>query len=247
MRFKVVETVKIEKQNLDGVLFEGNWIRGPNAHMKFEAPSLLAPASANDRKSSRVSKVEYFQFSKQNSELSSIVRAEEAYYDDAKKLWVLARGVETQFTWENSLRVGKNTRFKERETEIRSQPPKLIREGVGSDHLSFWTLRDLLKKSTGGAVLSREVDLYQKLSSPMACFFFVFFALPFCLRHERQADTYVGIVWCLVAAIVYWIGNFSLRSLAQNGVISPLIAAAAVPLLLSIPCAWLYFKLDTQK
>jgi lipopolysaccharide export system permease protein len=247
MQFKIVETVKIEKQSLDGVLFEGNWIRGKNAHMKFESPSLLSPVQPNERKSSRISKVEYFQFSPQNSEITSLIRANEAYYDEQKKIWVLVKGVETQFTNQNNRKIGKNTHFLERETEIRSQPPKLVREGVGSDHLSYWTLRNLLQKSTGGSVLSREVDLYQKLTSPLACFFFVFFALPFCLRQERQADTYVGIVWCLVAAIVYWIGNFSLRSLAQNGVIAPQIAAAVVPLLLAIPCGWLYFRLDHQK
>jgi lipopolysaccharide export system permease protein len=247
LSFKVVETVKIEKQNFNDVLFDGNWIRGPNAHMKFDSPSLIAPSLGDKNSNYRLSNVEYFQFSQENKEATLIAQAKEAIYDENKKIWILHNGVETKFEWKNNLRVGRNIRFLLRETEIRSQPPKLIKEGIGSDHLSYWTLKQLLKRSPAGTIRSREVDLYQKLTTPVACFFFVFFALPFCLRHERQADTYVGVLWCLVAAIIYWIGNFSLKTLAQNGVVSPFFAAFCVPFLLSIPCAWFFLKLDQQK
>ena len=91
---------------------------------------------------------------------------------------------------------------------------------------------------------AREVDLYQKLSIPFANLIFVFFALPFALKHERNADTYIGIMYCLIAAIVYWVGNLSMRSLAQNGLFPPLIAAWAVPALLGVFCFWLVRKLD---
>ena len=77
---------------------------------------------------------------------------------------------------------------------------------------------------------SREADLYQKLSGPLSNLIFAFFALPFALRRERQADTYIGIVVCLLTAAVYWGGAASMRTMAVSGALSPHVAAWLPPI-----------------
>ncbi|MEN9825508.1 MAG: hypothetical protein RI953_1253 [Pseudomonadota bacterium] len=72
---------------------------------------------------------------------------------------------------------------------------------------------------------SRETDLYQKLSSPFANLVFAFFAFPFALRRERQADTYIGIVACLLIAAVFWGSAAAMRAIAASGSLPGYIAA----------------------
>jgi lipopolysaccharide export system permease protein len=122
----------------------------------------------------------------------------------------------------------------------------LLGEGVTSDQIGFFELRELIDEARqgGGALKNLEVELFQKLSLPLANFIFVFFALPFALRRERQTDTYWGVLMCLGAAILYWIGNLVMRNLGVNGVVPPALAAWLVTLVLLGGCLWVVRKLD---
>jgi lipopolysaccharide export LptBFGC system permease protein LptF len=64
------------------------------------------------------------------------------------------------------------------------------------------------------------------------------------LRRERQADTYVSIVVCLVAAIVYWVGNASMKTMAQNGLLNPVVAAWLVNVVFLAGSVVILRKLD---
>lgn len=229
-----VETVKIEKQPLEKIFLESNWVKGGTAILHFQSLNQIRKALEG---------VEYFQF-RNPSDIKEFVYAPHAVFDASKGVWVLENAVVNVFSAPGKLA---GTRFAASyPTTVSSQPPRLLRDKVTSDQVSYWELKSLIAQSTaaGGAISEREVDLYQKVSRPFANLLFVFFALPFALRRERQADTYIGIVLCLAAAILYWVGNMSLRSLAQNSVIHPLFAAWTMPVVLAVLVFFVVHKLD---
>ena len=234
LHLKKVETVKIEKSALGEMFFESNWIRGSNSILHFRKINQGAQSLEG---------VEYYEFAKP-SVLAAVTHARQASFSSELKVWQLENSRVSYFSANGAFQ---RFEFQQaRSTNVSSRPPRLLGEGVTSDQISYKELRKLILDSqkAGGALAAREVDLYQKLSIPFANLIFVFFALPFALKHERNADTYIGIMYCLIAAIVYWVGNLSMRSLAQNGLFPPLIAAWAVPALLGVFCFWLVRKLD---
>ncbi len=234
LHLKKVETVKIEKSELGRMFFESNWVRGEGSILHFKALNQVERGLEG---------VEYFVFSNP-SQVRTVVHARQAFFDGERSTWILRDARETNFDGQGRMT---GARFLPTcPTNVVSQPPRLLREGVTADQISYRELRELIDQSkrAGGAIASREVDLYQKLSLPLANFLFVFFALPFALRKERQADTYVGVIYCLTAAILFWVGNLSMRNLAQNGVVHPLIAAWSVTAVLGALCFLLVRKLD---
>jgi lipopolysaccharide export system permease protein len=235
LHLKKVETIKIEKSELAKMFFESNWVRGENSILHFKELNQVTGALEG---------VEYFVFRGSN-EVKTFVHAKKAEFDVSQMAWRLDEALVSEFG--RKAKLSQMQRYKSYLTNVVSQPPRLLREGVTSDQISFRELSRLIaqSKAAGGAISNREVELYQKISLPLANFLFVFFALPFALRRERQADTYMGIVYCLGAAIVFWVGNLSMRNLAQNGVIPPLIAAWVVTFLLGTACALLVRKLDS--
>lgn len=219
LRLQKVETVKIEKSELSQMFLESQWVRGEDSILHFKKlnqieRTLVAP--------------EYILL-RDKTEVAKIVFAEKAVFEQGLNVWILVNAQVSHFSEAGELL--EHVRVERYPTNISSQPPKLLREGVSSDFVSFRELRRVLNesRSAGGAMTSREADLYQKLSSPLSNLIFAFFALPFALRRERQADTYIGIVVCLLVAAVYWGGSASMRTMAVSGALSPYIAAWLPP------------------
>jgi lipopolysaccharide export system permease protein len=235
IHLKKVETVKIEKSALGKMFFESNWVKGDNSILHFK---LLNQAKQ------RLESVEYFVFDDGVDQIRSFVHARFAQFDATSSVWVLHEAFVTKVNANGTVHgVAFAPTFK---TNVESKPPKLLGEGVTSDQIGFFELRELIDEARqgGGALKNLEVELFQKLSLPLANFIFVFFALPFALRRERQTDTYWGVLICLGAAILYWIGNLVMRNLGVNGVVPPALAAWLVTLVLLGGCLWVVRKLD---
>jgi lipopolysaccharide export LptBFGC system permease protein LptF len=126
------------------------------------------------------------------------------------------------------------------DSRLTAEPPRILSANVGSTDLGFLELLKLMRESeqAGISAQKRLIDLYQKVSLPLANVLFIFLAMPFCIRHERQTDTYAGIFVALALALVYWAGNFALRTLAQNGHVPPVLAAFAMSGLLLFFGLW---------
>lgn len=234
LHLQKIETVKIEKQPLERIFLESNWVKGESAILHFKTLNQVQGS---------LDESEYFKFEKP-SVIQEFVYAKRAVFDALKGVWVLENAIVTSFDADGKKA---RTQFKPKyPTTVYSQPPRLLREGVTSDQVGYLDLLELIGQSrkAGGAVADREVDLYQKISLPLANFLFILFALPFALRRERQADTYIGIVFCLAVAIVYWVGNILMRNLAQNGVVNPMLAAWTMTVLLAVAGVYLVQKLD---
>jgi lipopolysaccharide export system permease protein len=222
---KKVETVKIEKSELGKMFFESNWVKGENSILHFKA--------LNQAKQ-RLEGVEYYEIPRgmDVSEVRTIHYARNAQFDSTKQVWVMSDVFVNRFDGRG--RLVSQEKKPVLDTNVESKPPKLLGEGVTADQIGFFELGSLIReaKKGGGALKRLEVELYQKLALPFANLIFVFFALPFALRRERQTDTYLGVLICLAAAIMYWVGNLALRNLAINGVLPPYLAAWLVTWLL---------------
>jgi len=236
LRLQKVEKVKIEKSQLSQMFLESHWVRGTNSILHFKKLDQLERALVLP---------EYI-IMNSSHEVGAIVNARKAVFNSKQAVWELVDSRVSQFGQAGELlSVAQQSRYF---TNVSSQPPKLLREGVSSDFVSFRELRRVLveSRSTGGPMAIREVDLYQKLSSPFANFLFAFFALPFALRRERQADTYIGIVVSLLAAAMYWGGAASLRTMALSGAVSSHLAAWLPPLLFSCVAGFLAIRVDRR-
>ena len=236
---KKVETVKIEKAELGKMFSESNWVKGENTILHFRALNQARQ---------RLEGVEYFLIppGQDVSEIRTVHYAQHASFDQKKGIWILSEVSVSQFDGRGRL-VAQMFRPTVA-TNVVSKPPKLLGEGVTADQIGFFELSNLIAeaKRGGGALKRLEVELYQKLALPFASLIFVFFALPFALRRERQTDTYLGVLICLLAAILYWVGNLALRNLAVNGVMPPLIAAWLVTWILFLGSALVVRRLDNQ-
>lgn len=234
LMLRYVETVKIKKKEYDPMFLESKWVRGTGSILHFERFDPLSRVLYGPQ---------YYVFV-DVSRVKTFAYANRAVFDDKTWSWKLEDAVVTSFTANGEIKgVSVEALLP---TTVSSEPPRILREGITSDQLSYRELRDLIRLSarSGGNLADRQVDLQQKLALPFANLLFIFLALPFALRRERQADTYVSVVICLVAAIVYWIGNASMKSLAQNGLLNPVVAAWAVNVLFLVGAIVILRKLD---
>jgi lipopolysaccharide export system permease protein len=235
---KKVETVKIEKAELGKLFFESNWVKGDHSVLHFKALNQVKQRLEGIEhyvmpEGSSVSDVRVFQY------------AQYAQFNENIKVWVLFDVSESRFD-EKGILV-KQQHLDSYHTNVVSKPPKLLGEGVTADQIGYFELRALVNEARkgGGALKRLEVELYQKLALPFANLIFVFFALSFALRRERQTDTYLGVLACLLAAILYWVGNLALRNLAVNGVVPPFLGAWLVTWVLLVGSYFVVRRLDT--
>jgi LPS export ABC transporter permease LptG len=222
-KLRIVETVKIEKSKLNGMFFDSKWIRSGNGVLHFKG---------YDRIRGLLKEPILYTFTN-SSELSSVVRSENAGFDAHSKSWILENAFATKFDTKTPEKL--ETQFYERyDSRIEADPPRMISSGIQPMELGFFELRELIQESekAGISAQKRVVDLYQKLSQPLASFLFIFLSLPFAMRRERQAESYAGIIVSLLLAMVFWVGNFSLRSFAQSEILAPWFAAAFMPVAL---------------
>ena len=219
-KLRLVESVKIEKSKMNGMFFDSKWIRSGNQVLHFRG---------YDRIRGLLKDPVLYTFAS-SSELKSVTRSQSAAFDSSTNSWSLNNAVATSF--DARLAEKLEVRFFERfDSGIQAEPPRMISSGIQPVELGFLELRELIRESekAGISAQKRLIDLYQKVSLPFANFLFIFLALPFAMRRERQSENYAGIIITLLLAIIFWVGNFSLRSFAQNELISPVLAALLMP------------------
>jgi lipopolysaccharide export system permease protein len=258
-RLRYVETVKIERSRLSRMFLDSHWIRSGEVVLHFESYDRIRGILRNTT---------LYTFADASS-LSSVARSSRAYFDPRSESWVLQNAIQTVFPSGVGLSSGMSSNVKmgvplgneswstkelrlrylpTLDTRLTAEPPRILSANVGTADLGFVELLQLMRESeqAGISAHKRLIDLYQKLSLPLANVLFIFLAVPFCIRHERQADTYAGVFVALGLALVFWAGNFALRSLAQSGLVPPLVAAFSMSLLLLAFGSWQLRQLNSR-
>lgn len=240
-RLRYVESVKIEGSKQSRMFLESNWIRSGATVLHFASydrirgilrrPTLYLLSSAN--------------------ELRWVAQSARASFDARTESWVLQDAVVTHFEGANSpssaarpsgsgqSAAGPWLRLEflpALDSRLAAEPPRILSAEVGPNELGFFELLGLIRESQNAGISAQKrlVDLYQKISMPLANTLFIFLALPFAMRQERQSETYTGILLALCFSLFYWAGNFSLRTLSQGGVLPPFLAAFSMSILLLI-------------
>ncbi|WP_397599563.1 LptF/LptG family permease [Silvanigrella sp.] len=232
--YQRIRKVDVERKENEVVFTESTWLKAKGTVLHFE--------KYNEQKQ-ELFNVEYFKWENQSS-LKQIVHAKSGYFDENIGNWVLRNAIVTNFDISSSI---SKTEVKPiYVTNVDFAPPKVLNQSSESNQLSYWQLNKIIEdaQAAGTNVSDRIVDLYFKLSSPFANLLFVFLTIPFALRKERQEEKYIGIVICLVTALVYWFGNLALRSFAIKGSLNPLLAAWIMNILVIFLSYMLIRKLD---
>lgn len=71
-----------------------------------------------------------------------------------------------------------------------------------------------------------EIDMYGKITFPLVNFLMVLVGIPFALKTGRNSGIAMGVGLSVVIAFGYWVIFAVMRSLGQNGMLPPIVAAA---------------------
>lgn len=232
--FLRVRNVEIEgsKKN-DYVFTESKWLKSKGTILYFQR---------YDESKQELYDVEFFK--SESSNIRQIVHAKSAYFDENIGNWVLRSAIVNNF--DSHYQLNKIDVKSYYVTNIDFAPPKVLKDTSDSNQLSYWQLKKVIDdaQEAGANVSDRIIDLYLKISAPFANILFVFLTIPFALKKERQEEKYIGIVICIVTALVYWFGNLVLKSFAIKGSLNPLLAAWSMNILVLCLSFMLIRKLD---
>lgn len=213
------------------IFIKTTWIKSQSGILHFSEYNNLTQTVQNP---------EFFALSESNIQL--IARSDDAKFDQQKNTWILENASVTQF---QNMEI-KTTYVSQFETDVHFAPPKILKENVDSNELSFFELSKLVDvaKRANIQVSSRVVDLYFKLSVPFSSLLFLLFTIPFALQRERQEASYFSILVCLGLTSTYWLTNLVLKNLASNAVIPPILAAWGLNIIFGILGIFVIAKLD---
>lgn len=233
-QFLKVKLNEVEKKNTGNIFSESKWLRTPTSILHYEK---------YEETKQILEKPEIFVLNRFGL-ANKIVQAKSAHFDEKVGVWVLHYALVTNFN--NASKVANEEVKPLFVSDIDFAPPKVLKQESESSQLSYWQLKKIIQEATqaGTNVSDRLVDLQLKLSQPFANLLFVFLTLPFALRKERQEENYIGIVLCLVSALIYWFGNMSLRNFAVKGIINPILAAWFMNVFIGVLSFILVRKLD---
>lgn len=216
MHLRTVETVKIENEKLDKMFLESTWVRGVSSFLRYGKFNSLEKILENP---------EYFIFN-QFGIIQQFVHAQKAFFSEEEGRWILQNAVLINI--EPGTSHVASTLMPIYRTTVYSYPPRLLREGISHEELSYQQLKSLIRESKegGGAIAEREIDLYMKLSLPLSNFIFVFFAVPFAVRRERSSENYFQMIIIIAWSLAYWLGNEFVKSFNLSLRFSPPMVAA---------------------
>ena len=232
--FLKVKNNAIEKKDKDNIFSKSKWLKNETSILHYEK---------YDETNQTLKTPELFLFDSSN-ELNEIIQGNLAHFNSQVGFWIFEKALVTHF--DKQSKVTSHVVTPIYQTNIDFAPPRVLKQDSDSSQLSYWTLKKLIQEAelAGSNVSDRIVDLDMKLSTPFANLLFVFLTLPFALRKERQEENYMGIIFCLALALIYWFGNLSLRNLGVKGIINPLLAAWFMNLFIGFLSFILVRKLD---
>lgn len=234
-RLRYVETVKIQDSEFDRTYLESNWIKSVDRVLHYRR---------YDRVTGHLRYPTMYETSP-DRRLLRIVQSPMAFFDEDSQTWVFRDAVESRFPQRGGRKIVTQI-HRELDSDISAEPPRLLSSGIQPSELGFRELHGLIRESeeAGISAEKRLFDLYQKVSMPMASFLFVFLSLPFAVMRERQVESYAGVILALGAALLFWVGSFSMRGFAQAEAIPPLLGAFVMNIILLVYGIWQVKKIN---
>ena len=172
--------------------------------------------------------------------------ANEGYYSETKRHWILLEGRELTFNPESDDMI-RSLAFEEREFESLTEDPDLMQFlKKRPEDLSFWQLRRVrqaLAESDDPSVKQYSIRYYSLLVNPLSCFIVVGIAIPFAIGGMRT-NPMVGVSKSIGLFLLYYIVLSTSNALGAT-LVTPWVAAI-VPSAAMVLVA-LYFNLKASK
>ena len=208
-----LKKVEIEKNEPRHIFLKKNWLKKEDKFLYYSnyqeyEKILLDP--------------EYMEYAPNKGRLIKIIHGDKGVFRNNS--WTILNATIVSFDYQKNTVSTKTSKQKSFVTDLSTPPPDILSPEVGSEMISFFKLRNILKTYPTSS-FDRILDFYAKLTLPLLNFIFIFLAIPFALRKERQSDTYVGVALCVLTALGFWVAVMTLRHLAIKEIIPPFIAA----------------------
>lgn len=230
-----VEKVEISKQVMNPLYIHGNWIKEQNYFLNFKVI---------DEKNKVLRDVEYFET--QNHSLMKHGSSTEAYFSLEEGAWFLKDVVLTSIEGKWDLKqIYFQHLFK---TQIQVDPPKILQPQVTSAMLSFQELRRLIKLAQlgGGDLSSREVELYQKISSPFTLFMMALLAVPFAQSSQRKLASSQKLLYIVLVVVLFWVAQSMIQK-ASFTFIPPLFMGWSVHLVFLFVGGFVFHRISKRR
>ncbi|MEZ5275814.1 MAG: LptF/LptG family permease [Opitutaceae bacterium] len=173
------------------------------------------------------------------------IMASEGYFDEVDGVWVFLKGRDIGFDPETG-DVIRPVAF-ERLTlpADRDDPRTMLLLGEDAKDLSFFELRSIMQTLTpeeNPKLLSHAVYYHQMLAETMRCLLMVGLAIPFAVTGVRTNPA-VGVSKSMGLFLVYYLLTVVSTTVAERGLVDPLLAAWFPNLIMLTVALWLMRKL----
>lgn len=174
--------------------------------------------------------------------LKQLMTAQSVAMEGSK--WILSNGSISVFTDESSFPL--KEKFSEKTIVMNEDATDLRSTGQTSDFLTHQELARYISKNkeAGLDTVKYEVDYYSKLSFALAGLVMCLLALPFCVGQARQGGMAKNVGLILGLVLLYWVMYSSMQTLGNHGTLSPMIAAWAPNVLMSLLGVFFLLRLN---
>ncbi len=173
------------------------------------------------------------------------IMATEGYYDEVDATWVFINGRDSTFDPESG-DMTRSIAFEQISLPgLRDDPRLMLLLSQDAKDLSFFELRwalDTLTPKENPKLLSHAVYYHQMLAETMRCLIMVSLAIPFAMTGVRTNPA-VGVSKSLGLFLVYYFLTVVSTTMAERGVVDPLLAAWFPNIIMLIVALWLMRKL----
>lgn len=158
----------------------------------------------------------------QDGRLVRMENAERAVWQNGH--WLMYDGTITELTAEG--RVGRTLEFTEQVLPIEKNPVSISREQKDAEDMSIQELRQHIAalKQEYVTASAYEVELYQRLTIPLASFVFAMIGTPLGLSPHRTSSS-IGLGLSIIIIFIYYILLTISTALGKGGAVNPLLAA----------------------
>lgn len=174
-------------------------------------------------------------------QLISVQKAEKAEWADGK--WILKNGMVYELSKDEG--VSRTMRFNEQILPLDTKPRDVSREQKKPDQMTIKELRQHIHvlKSQYLSTDKYAMEMYQRVTIPMASLVFAMIGTPLGLQPQRSSSS-IGLGLSIIIIFIYYTIMTLTTALGQGGAIPPLLAAWAPNLVGIAVGIWLMKKMS---